>query len=306
MDITKVVIPAAGLGSRFLPLSKTVPKELLPLLNKPAIQYIMEESMLSQVTNAIIVTGKKQHILDYFDPSLDLELLLKERNKLEMLAGITRIMKKMHLSYVRQQEPLGLGHAVLMAQGNIHPKEYFGIMLPDDIIVNSMPGLAQIIAVAAQEKASVIAVQEVPSECLSSYGIISIKKQLTPRLFQINTLVEKPRTHEAPSNLAIIGRYILSSKIFPALKELAGSATPELQLTDAISLMIKNNEKVFAYKIQGVRYDIGTPIGWLKANLSLALQNPEYAPHIQEFLSANTIFDSFQFNTIKNITHPHA
>lgn len=304
MDITKVVIPAAGLGSRFLPVSKAVPKELLPLLNKPAIQYIMEESMLSQVYNAIFITGKdRQILLDYFDSAHDLESALKERNKIDLLAGVTKITKKMHMTYVRQPEPLGLGHAVLMASQNIQPKEYFGVMLPDDIIMGTTPALAQLATIAAQEKASVIAVQEVPTECLSSYGVISIKKQLTPRLFQVGNLVEKPRTHEAPSNLAIVGRYILSAKIFPALKEVASGATQELQLTDAISLMLKHNEKVFAYKIQGTRYDIGTPIGWLKATIAMGLQHPEFGPQIKDFLSANDLFDSFHFNTVKNISH---
>jgi len=303
MDIKTAIIPAAGLGSRFLPLTKSVPKEMLPLLNKPAIQYIIEEGLQSDITNFSIVTSKeKQSLTNYFDSNNDLEMLLKERNRTDLIASIEKIIRTAHFTYVRQPEPLGLGHAVWMARHTIG-KEYFGIFLPDDIIIGKQPGLGQLIKIARQEKASVIAVQEVPMECVSSYGIISVKKQITPNLFQISQVIEKPKQKDAPSNLAVIGRYVLSHKIFDALSDISTFAVGELQLTDGISQMMKNNEKVFAYKIQGQRFDIGTPIGWIKATISMALQSPEYGPSIAKFLNERNTIESFLYNQNKNIAH---
>src|SRR5581483_9321439 len=222
--------------------------------------------------------------------------------KTDVMIGLNRIIRAANFSYVRQPEPLGLGHAVWMARHTIG-KEYFGILLPDDVITGKIPGLLQLIKLARQEKASVIAVQEVPIECISSYGVISIKKKITPSLFQVSHLVEKPAQKDAPSNLAVIGRYVLSYKIFDALKDISSYATGELQLTDGISSMMKNNEKVYAYKIQGTRYDIGTPVGWLKAIISLGLQHPEYGPALNKFLENHDGIDSFRYNQSKNIMH---
>lgn len=304
MNICKTIVPAAGLGTRFLPLTKTLPKEMLPLLHKPAMQYIVEESLQSDVKNIIVITNRdRDALMTYFDTAPELQLLLKEKNKQDLLAGLEKIIRTAKFTYVRQPEPLGLGHAVLMAGSLVDPKEYVSIMLPDDIIVGHTPALSQLISIAQQEKASVIAVQEVPVECLSSYGVIAIKKQITPRLFQVSHLVEKPKQHDAPSNLAVVGRYVLSGKIFKSLSELGPYAVDELQLTDAISSMIKNNEKLFAYKIEGTRYDIGTPIGWLKAMIALALEHPHYAPHLKQFLSSIDTMDSYRVNQSKNITH---
>jgi len=303
MDITKAIIPAAGLGTRFLPFTKSIPKEMIPLLNVPAIQYIIQEGLASQIKQFFMITGRgKQAITDYFDSSPALESILEERNKLSLIANVEKIIKMAHFTYIRQSEPLGLGHAVWMARHSIG-KEYFGIFLPDDIITGKTAALAQLIRIARQEKASVVAVQEVPNDLVSSYGIISVKKQITPNLFQVGQLVEKPSQKNAPSNLAVIGRYVLSHKIFNALESMSSYATDELQLTDGISLMIKNNEKVFAYKVQGYRYDIGTPIGWLKATISLALQTPEYAPIIKEYLKGLDTIDSMIFDQTKNIDH---
>ena len=241
--------------------------------------------------------------MTYFDTAPELQMLLQEKNKQDLLSSLEKIIRTAKFTYIRQPEPLGLGHAVLMAGSIVDPKEYVGVMLPDDIIVSQTPALSQLITIAQQEKASVIAVQEVPAECLSSYGVIAIKKQLTPRLFQVGHLVEKPKQHEAPSNLAVVGRYVLSGKIFKSLAELGPYATDELQLTDAISSMIKNNEKLFAYKIQGTRYDIGTPVGWLKATIALGLEHPQYATHLKQFLSSIDTLDSFRINQSKNIAH---
>lgn len=303
MEINKVIIPAAGLGTRFLPITKSIPKEMLPVLNKPAIQYIVEEALASEISNFFIVTGRgKEAIADYFDSSILLNLLLQEKNKSQLINGLEKIIKSASFSYVRQSEQLGLGHAVLMAQ-NFIGKEYFGIMLPDDIIATKNAALGQLIRVARQEKASVIAIQEVPLNAVSSYGVISIKKQITPNLFQVNSLVEKPDPKNAPSNLAIIGRYVLSNKIFNSLEEISSFSDGEIQLTDGIGHMIRTGEKVFAYKIQGIRYDIGTPIGWLKAIIGTASQDPEYAQHIDRFIAELSTMDSFVYKNSKTIEH---
>jgi UTP--glucose-1-phosphate uridylyltransferase len=301
MNIIKAVIPAAGLGTRFLPFTKAVPKEMLPLLNKPAIQYIIEEGIASDIRNFVVITAReKQAIINHFDPSLELELLLKERGKGELLSSLESITRHAHFTYVRQAEPRGLGHAIWTARHTIG-KEYFGVFLPDDIIIAKNPGLGQLIKIARQERASVLAVQEVPMECISSYGVIDIKKQITPSLFQVSRLVEKPEQKDAPSNLAIIGRYVLSHKIFAALEEIETDEREELQLTDGICQMIHNNEKVFAYKVQGIRYDIGNPIGWIKATIGCALQDPQCAPHISKFLHDEELLKTFMYNPIKLI-----
>lgn len=267
MEISKVVIPAAGRGSRFSPYTNTVPKEMLPILNKPAIHYSVQEALTSGFEEVLFITNRHKELIAHY---VDSE---------EFSQG--------HFSYIRQSEPLGLGHAVLMAKPFIG-KEHFGIALPDDIIMHKTPALAQLARIARQERASVIAVQEVPHDQISAYGVIKIKKQLTPNLFHIDSVVEKPSLKDAPSNLAIIGRYILSSKIFTSLHEISSYATSELQLTDAIAHMIQTNEKVFAYKVEGTRYDIGTPRGWLKTMVDLGLQDPHYKDDIIQLVNAHT------------------
>lgn len=301
-EITKAVIPAAGLGSRFLPFTKAMPKEMLPLLTKPAMQYIVEECLSSDVRNLFLITNEgKQAIANHFDHDIKLEVLLKERDQEHLLAPIDKLSNEGNFMYIRQPEPLGLGHAVWLARHGIG-KEYFSVLLPDDIIVGKTPALAQMIRVARQEKVSVIAVQEIPAEHSSLYGIIALKKQITPNLFHVSHVVEKPAQKDAPSNLAVIGRYILSHKIFTALEEVETDAAGELQLTDGITQMMRNNEKVFAFKVQGTRYDIGSPIGWIKAIIGCALQDPHYAPHIREFLENKEALDSYLFNQTKLTT----
>lgn len=303
MDITKAIIPAAGLATKFLPLTKSIPQEMLPLLNKPAIQYIVEEGLQSDIANFSIVTNKeKQAISRHFDTDLELELLLKECNKSEALIGLDRIIRAAHFSYIRQSEPMGTGHAIWMARHGIG-KEYFGVLMPDDIIVGKNPALGQLIKIARQEKASVIAIQEVPIECSNLYGMIVVKKQITPNLFQVSQIIEKPAQKDTPSNLAVIGRYVLSYKLFDALADISTFAVGQLQLTDGINQMMKNNEKVYAYKIQGTRFDIGSPIGWIKAVISMSLQHPEYAPAINKFLHDHNTIESFLYNQNKNISH---
>lgn len=270
MKITKAVIPAAGHGTRFLPWTKAVPKEMLPLLNKPAIQYIIQEIADSGMQNCIMITSPHKYaIANHFGESPALEKFLKEKNKLSLLDELNKLSNSLEFTYLYQEEANGLGHAIGLARDSIS-QEYFGILLPDDIMIGSQPGIKQLIDIAQKEHASVIAVQEVSKEMVCAYGVIAIKKQISDDLFEISDLVEKPAAQDAPSNLAIIGRYILPHKIFKALDEVKPSSNGEIQLTDGIARMIKNGERVFAYKIQGNRYDVGTPAGWLEANLSLA------------------------------------
>ncbi len=302
-DITKVIIPAAGNGTRFLPYTKAIPKEMLPLLDKPALQTIIEEGIASAIKNYIIVTSRdKSSIENHFDAHPALEAFLKEHNKESLVECIDRILKTTEFTYVRQQEALGLGHAIWLARHCIQ-KEYFGVMLPDDIIVSKQPALEQLMRIAYQERASVIAIQEIPLECAPSYGIISVKKQITTHLFQVGSVIEKPSQKNAPSNLAIIGRYVLSHKIFNSLDYIRNYSVDEIQLTDAISHMLHNNEKVFAYKVQGIRYDIGTPTGWVKAIISLALQHPHYQGSIRRYINELNTVESHLYNTSKNIEH---
>ncbi len=304
MKITKVIIPAAGLGTRFLPFTKAVPKEMLPLIDKPAIQYIVEEAIASGINHFSIVTSRaKEAVENHFDANPGLEFLLKEKKQYHLLSSTDKIHQIANFTYIRQPEPLGLGHAVWMARNTIG-KEYCGVMLPDEIFMSKDPCLAQLIQIAHQERASVVAVQEVPLESVSSYGVIAIKKQITPKLFQLANLVEKPSQKDAPSCLALTGRYILSHKIFNALEQVSNyNNSGELQLTDGISQMLQEGEKVFAYKVQGIRYDIGKPLGWIKAVLGTALQDPRYARHVREFLADMDTPESFLFNNNKNLTH---
>lgn len=290
MSIMKAIIPAAGLGTRFLPATKSVAKEMLPILDKPALQYIIEEGIGSGIEQFIMIINRyKSSIMHHFDLGPDITLLLKERNKEKLLSSVEAITRHATFTYVNQPDALGLGHAILMAQHTIG-KEYFGICLPDDIIVHGQqPGLAQLIAIAHQEKGSVIAVQEVPLDKTASYGVISIKKQLSPSLYQVNGLVEKPKPDAAPSNLAIVGRYVLSHKIFGSLSHNLAYYQGELQLTDGIDHMLKQGEKVFAYKIQGHRYDTGTPLGLLKANIGIGLHHPVYGPQIQKLFGTDLL-----------------
>lgn len=304
MDIVKVIVPAAGRGVRFLPFTKAMPKEMLPLSNKPALQWIVEEAIQSDIsTISFIINKEKCALSNHFEPVSYPPHTLTHKES-QSLVEIDRITRNTEFIYIRQPEPLGLGHAVWLAR-HIVGKEYIGIMLPDDIIVNAQqPALAQLIRIARQERASVVAVQEVPLSCVSSYGIIDIRKQITPNLFQIGGIVEKPSQKDTPSQYAVIGRYILSHKIFASLTELSSYSNGELQLTDAIAHMMRNqNEKVFAYKVQGMRYDLGTPIGWIKAVVGTALHDPEYGPELQRFLENMNSPHSFLFEHSKTIEH---
>lgn len=283
--IAKAIIPAGGLGTRFLPATKTTPKEMLPLLEKPAIQYIVEEGVKSQIKTFVVITGKNKSVIeDHFDPYPELENHLRSKKKEDLLDGVNKLINAANFLYIRQKEPLGLGHAIWSAK-HIIGKEHIAVFLPDDIIISPVPCMAQLIQIAFQEKCNVVAVQEVPIETVGSYGVIGIRKQFSPNLFQVKELVEKPKPADAPSNLAIIGRYVLSPNIFQSLDEMRLGVNGEIQLTDAIQNLLLSGEKVFAYKIQGTRYDIGTPMGLLKANLDMALRHQKYSQEILEYLT---------------------
>lgn len=280
----KVVIPAAGLGTRLLPFTKTVPKEMIPLGSKPAIQIIIEEAMASDIQNVITIISRHKSALEhFFNP--EKAVALSEANKDYFLADFHRMFSSLHFSYIYQDNPLGLGHAVMLAQETVG-NEYFGIMLPDDIIFSDRPTLRTLYDIAQKEQASVIAIQEVPIQDVNRYGIISIKKDMGNGLYEIADLVEKPSQDKAPSRLAIIGRYVLSPKIFESLNELyAHHTSGELQLTDAIAHMLHHKqERVLAYKINGERHDIGIPLGWIKSVVAYALKAPEYKNDVFNYI----------------------
>ncbi len=303
MDISKIIIPAAGLGTRFLPCTKTIPKEMLPILNKPVIQYLVEEALQSEMSNFFIVTNNgKSSIGDHFDFSPTLNSILKEKDRTGSLDSTDKIARQSQFTYIRQAEQLGLGHAISLARHSIN-KEYFGIASPNDIIINKQPALSQLIRVARQEKATVIAVQEIPTEYVSSHSIVAIKKQITPNLFQLSHIVDNPSAKDAPSTLAIVGRYVISHKIFNALEQVGTYGDEEIHFSDAISYMMQQNERVFAYKIQGTRFDISSPLGWVKAVISFALQDPHYSPYIRKYLSEISSSDSFLYNPAKITEH---
>ena len=284
MKVTKAIIPAGGIGTRFLPATKTTPKGMLPILDKPAIQYIVEEGAKSGMETFVVVTGKSEKTIeDHFDTNPALDLFLKEKNKLSYIEGLNKIIDSTNFIYVRQKNPLGLGHAVWTAK-TVVGKEYVSVMLPDEIILSQVPAILQLMQIAHQEKCNVVGVQEIPIEHASRYGIIGIKRQFSPNLFQVKELVEKPKISDAPSNLALIGRYVLSPNIFDILGEAKIGANGEIQLTDAIQTLLYAGEKVFAYKIQGTRYDVGNPLGLLQANLDFALRDPQYSAKMLDYL----------------------
>lgn len=267
MKINTVLIPAAGLGTRFLPYTMCVPKEMLPLGNKPAIHYIAEEVVASGSKNMCLIINKdKQLLADYFKPHQELETLLQSRGKSAALSPIIELRSQLSVSTCNQAEPLGMGHALLMAEDKVSPDEFVGIILPDDIVDSEEPALKQLMLAAQRMNASVIAVQEVPPHAISAYGVVNIKEVIDNDLVEISGVIEKPAADKAPSNLAIIGRYVFCPKLFPALHSIEKSPSGEYQLTDAMDYMIDHmGERVFAYKLKGKRYDTGTPAGWVEA-----------------------------------------
>ena len=285
--VRKAVFPAAGLGTRFLPATKAQPKEMLPIVDKPIIQYGVEEALQSGIQNIIIVTGRgKTAIEDHFDVSFELEHLLESRGKKELLNIVRGISDMINVSYVRQKEALGLGHAVLRAS-ELVGEEPFAVVLADDVIDAETPCLRQLLDIYSFFAAPVIAVMEVEPENISAYGAIDAEpiahNGSTDRVFRVRDLVEKPKQSEAPSNLAIIGRYVLTPEIFDSLQAIDPGSGGEIQLTDALRHLLRNRP-IYAYRFEGTRYDAGDKLGFLKATVEYALQRHDIRGPFREYL----------------------
>lgn len=280
MKVRKAVFPAAGFGTRFLPATKAIPKEMLPVVDKPLIQYTVEEAKASGIEEVIIVTGMgKSAIEDHFDTSFELELLLKEKGKRQTLDVIEEVSELMHYAYTRQKKPMGLGHAVLCAK-NLVGEEPFAVFLGDDIIDSRVPAMKQMLRVFKKHRGSVLAVQRVPRSQAHLYGVIKAEK-LSPRVYRVLDLAEKPK--RPPSNLAIIGRYVLNPEIFDAIESTRPGRGGEIQLTDAVKRLMKK-QPVYAYEFEGDRFDAGDKVGFIKANVALALKRPEMKRELKKFL----------------------
>ena len=283
--VRKAVFPAAGLGTRFLPATKAQPKEMLVLVDKPVIQYGVEEAVESGVDNILIVTGRgKNAIEDHFDVAVELESFLEQRGKTAQLEEVRKITRLIKVAYVRQGEPLGLGHAVLVAK-DLVGDETFAVILGDDVIDATPPALRQTIDVHERVGGPVLAVERVPIEDVSSYGVVAIEEgeDHGRGVYRITDLVEKPRREEAPSNLAIIGRYILTPDIFPSLEATARDRTGEIQLTNGLRRLLRERP-IYAYEIDGVRHDTGNKLGFLKALVYFALRRPDLADPFRKYL----------------------
>lgn len=271
--VRKAVIPAAGLGTRFLPATKAIAKEMLPIIDKPTIQFIVEEAIASGIEDIIIVTGKaKRPIEDHFDANLELEQNLSSKGKDELLALVEETTG-INIHFIRQKRPLGLGHAVLQAKAFVGD-EPFVVMLGDDIMEDEIPLTKQLINAYDQTKASALAVMEIPHEDTDKYGVVAPNEEVSEGLYDVNHFVEKPKPADAPSNLAIIGRYLLKPEIFSILEEQEPGLGGEIQLTDAIDTLNKT-QRVFAHEFKGKRYDVGNKLGMLEANIEYGLTHPE-------------------------------
>lgn len=271
MTVKKCLFPVAGLGTRFLPVTKEIAKEMLPLVNRPIISYGVEEALASGCEDIVMITGRtKRSIENYFDRSFELEEILKSRGKLELYYKMIHISEMAEMMYIRQREPLGLGHAVLCGEP-VCKGEYFGVILPDDVFVGEVPVLSQLVKVHERLGGSVVALEKVSDNDVSRYGIAAGEEK-EPGIFRINDMVEKPKLSEAPSRYAIMGRYVLSPEIFPILHNQQAGAGGEIQLTDAIRELAKS-EPVWGVVYEGRRFDCGTQKGWLSANIQLALED---------------------------------
>ncbi|HTM47354.1 MAG TPA: UTP--glucose-1-phosphate uridylyltransferase GalU [Bryobacteraceae bacterium] len=285
--VRKAVFPAAGLGTRFLPATKAQPKEMLPLVDKPLIQYGVEEAIHSGIQNMIIVTGRgKSAIEDHFDVSFELEQLLESRGKRELLSVVRNVSDMIDVAYIRQKEALGLGHAVLRAR-ELVGEEPFAVVLSDDVIDADIPCLRQLLDIHEFFTAPVLAVMEVPRENLSSYGVVDAERVFhngsKDRVFRIRDMVEKPKASDAPSNLAIIGRYVLTPDIFSCLHEVQPGSGGEIQLTDGLKQLL-HSRPVYAYRFEGTRYDAGDKLGFLKATVEFALQRHDLGESFRTYL----------------------
>jgi UTP--glucose-1-phosphate uridylyltransferase len=283
--VTKAVFPVAGLGTRFLPATKANPKEMLPIVDKPLIQYAVEEAIAAGITELIFITGRtKRSITDHFDKAYELETELEKHSKLERLEVVRNIIPKgVTCIYIRQAEPLGLGHAVLCAKPVVGDQP-FAVLLPDDLIDNGDYGVTkQLVDKYQQERKSMIAVENVPKEDTSKYGIVEISTSLNDSLLKISSIVEKPEPKNAPSTLGVVGRYVLNSEIFSYLEQTQKGAENEIQLTDAISKLLEK-EPVYAYEFEGIRYDCGSKLGYMQASIQYALKDLDIKNEFQSYL----------------------
>jgi UTP--glucose-1-phosphate uridylyltransferase len=282
IKVTKAVFPVAGLGTRFLPATKASPKEMLPVVDKPLIQYAVEEAAAAGITDMIFVTGRgKRAIEDHFDKAYELEAELQAHGKNKLLKEIRGLLPEgVSCAYIRQAEALGLGHAVLCAR-HLVGDEPFAVILADDLIDAQVPVMKQMVQVHAKNGGSVIAVQDIPREDTASYGVVSAER-ISAGLSKITAIVEKPKPDEAPSTLGVVGRYILSPRIFHFLENTRPGAGREIQLTDGIGRLLRE-ESVYAYEFQGRRYDCGSKIGYLEATVDLALKHPELADEFRAY-----------------------
>ncbi|MBR1805983.1 MAG: UTP--glucose-1-phosphate uridylyltransferase GalU [Selenomonadaceae bacterium] len=284
MKVRKAVIPAAGLGTRFLPATKSQPKEMLPIVDKPTIQYIIEEAAAAGVEDIIVVTGRnKRSIEDHFDRSIELELELERTGKEQLLQMVKSIPEIANIHFIRQKQPLGLGHAVLTASHFIGD-EPFAVLLGDDVVLARKPVLQQMVDVFNEYKTSIVGVQEVAPEVVHKYGIVDCKP-VDDDIFKVKDLVEKPAREAAPSRIAILGRYILTPSIFSYLETQTPGAGGEIQLTDGLKRLAQD-EAMYAYIFKGHRYDVGTKMGFLQANIEFALRNPEITDELKAYLDA--------------------
>jgi UTP--glucose-1-phosphate uridylyltransferase len=282
MTVTKAVFPAAGLGTRFLPATKAQPKEMLPLVDKPTIQYVVEEAVASGLDDIILVTGRnKRAIEDHFDAAFELEYYLQDRGKQEELAQIKSIAELAHVSYVRQREPLGLGHAILSARSLVGDQP-FGVFLGDDIIVSEVPCMRQLLDVFERYGGPVVAVMRVPKEEIGRYGVIAASP-LGGNVYEVLDMVEKPRPEDAPSDLAIIGRYVLTADLFPILADTPPDARGEIQLTNGLRTL-RRRRPIYAVEFEGKRHDTGEKLGFLKATVEFALARPDLADAFRSWL----------------------
>ncbi len=280
--VRKAAFPAAGLGTRFLPATKAQPKEMLPLVDKPLIQYGIEEALASGIDNIIVITGRgKNAIEDHFDVSFELEKILEQRGEIELLKTVRSISDMINVSYVRQKEALGIGNALLTARELIG-NEPFACFLGDDVIDSEVPCMKQLLNVFYEKLHPVVAIEEVSWDHVSSYGIIA-GKQITENLYEITDMIEKPSHKDAPSNLAIIGRYVLTPDLFEALSRVAPDHKSEIQLTNGLKLLLKDRP-IFGYKFMGTRYDAGNKLGFLKATVEFALKRKDLGEAFREYL----------------------
>lgn len=297
MKIRKAVIPAAGLGTRFLPATKAMPKEMLPIVDKPTIQYIVEEAVASGIEDIVVITGRsKRAIEDHFDKSVELELALEKHRKEQLLREVEAISNMANMIYVRQKEPLGLGHAILTAK-EVIGGEPFAVMLGDDVVRAEPPALRQLMDMYADCRSPIIGVKRVPREETNKYGVVRPAEDADGRMHRVAGLVEKPDPKDAPSNIAIMGRYILTPEIFAALENTKCGAGGEIQLTDALDALRKSQD-VYAYEFEGKRYDVGDKLGFLEATCEFALERDDLKDRFAEYLRGlvRRMEDSYEQN----------